>query len=237
MTGSTSSVPRYLHGYLGALLEESIDQTMLRMDASERDYLAFVEASERYRFRSIVVPLALLPVVVPVTRHTVGTVAGFPNGYVPLEVKLREIDLAASGGAREVDVVMNTVLAKSGRWRELADEVSRVVGRAREYGLTVKVILETSVLRREEVEASSRIVEEAGADFVKTNTGFGTRGVLPSDVVTIRSAITGRCGIKASGGIRTALDAALLLYLGARVIGTSHGIEIVEESRRILRGT
>ncbi len=230
----TSPVPRYLLDYI-RVLEESIDQTMLRMDASERDYVAFVESSERYRFRAIVVPQVMLPVVVPITRHAVGTVAGFPNGYVPLGVKLHEIDLAARGGAREVDVVMNTVSAKSNKWEELAREISTIVGRAREYGMTVKIIIETSVLKRDEIEAASRMVEDSGADFVKTNTGFGPRGVLPSDVMIIRSALRGRCKIKASGGIRTALDAALMLYLGAHVIGTSHGVEIVEESERILR--
>jgi len=214
-------------------LEGAIDQTMLRVDASERDYVNFVELSERYRFRAIVVPPALLPLVVPIAKHRVCTVAGFPHGYLSLRSKLSEIEFAASAGAKEVDVVMNTVLAKSGKWDELRDELLPLVKLAHELGLTIKIIIETSVLSLEEIRRSSQLVEEVGANYVKTNTGFGPRGVLPSDVITIRSSISGRCKIKASGGIRTALDAAVLLALGAHVIGTSHGIEIVEQARRL----
>lgn len=229
----SSYVPSYLLDQMRKL-EGSLDHTMLRMDSSEKDYINFVEVSEKYKFRAIIVPQTLLHIIVPITKYVVGTVAGFPNGYIPLEVKLREIDFAASGGAREVDAVINTVLAKSGKWEDVRREVSHIVGRAREYGMTVKIIVETSVLNREEIERASRIVEDSGADFVKTNTGFGTRGVLPSDIVTIKSSITGRCGIKAAGGIRTAVDAALMMFLGAQVVGTSHGIEIAEQARRVV---
>lgn len=229
----SSYVPGYLLDQMRKL-EGSLDHTMLRMDSPEKDYINFVENSEKYKFRAIIVPQTLLPIVVPITKHVVGTVVGFPNGYIPLEVKLREIDFAASRGAREVDVVINTILARSGKWEDLKREVSHIVGRAREYGMTVKIIVETSVLKREEIEIASRIVEDSGADFVKTNTGFGPRGVLPSDIVTIRSSITGRCGIKAAGGIRTAVDAALMLHLGAQVIGTSYGTEIAEQARGVV---
>jgi len=214
-------------------LEEVIDQTMLRVDASEKDYISFVELSERYRFRAIVVPPALLPVVVPITKHRVCTVAGFPHGYLSLRSKLAEIEQAADAGAKEVDVVMNTVLAKSNKWGELEKELLSLVELAHGLGLTIKIIIETSVLSPEEIRRSSQLVEKVGADYIKTNTGFGPRGVVPSDVITVSSSISGRCKIKASGGIRTALDAAVLLALGAHVIGTSHGIELAEQARRI----
>ncbi|MDW8010348.1 MAG: hypothetical protein RMH84_01990, partial [Sulfolobales archaeon] len=97
-------------------------------------------------------------------------------------------------------------------------------------------IIETSILKKEEIRTVSRIVEESGAHFIKTNTGFGTRGVAPSDILVIKSSITGKSKIKASGGIRSAIDAALMLYLGAHVIGTSSGVEIVEEAKAIASG-
>jgi deoxyribose-phosphate aldolase len=215
-------------------LEGVIDQTMLRVDASEKDYISFVELSERYRFRAIVVPPVLLPVVVPITRYRVCTVAGFPHGYLSLKSKLAEVEYAADAGAREVDVVMNTVLARSSRWSELREELMSLAKLAHELGLTIKIIIETSVLSSEEIRKASQLVEEVGADYIKTNTGFGSRGVVPSDVIIIKYSTSGRCKIKAAGGIRTALDAALLLALGAHVIGTSHGVEIVEQARGIL---
>lgn len=233
VTGLSSRLPFPIFEYLRTL-EEFIDQTMLKIESPEKEYLGFVEISEKYKFRAIVVPQTLLPVVVPVTRLRVATVVGFPNGYSPLEAKLAEIDYAAGRGAKEVDVVMNIVLAKSGKWDDLFKELSAIVNRSREYGVGVKIIIETSVLKADEIAKSARLVEESGADYVKTNTGFGPRGVLPSDVVLIKSSITGRCGIKASGGIRTAVDAALLLSLGASIIGTSHGVEIAEQARRLL---
>lgn len=218
-------------------LEESIDQTMLRADASEREYVEFVEKAEKYRFRAVIVPQVVLPLIAPLTKHRTGTVVGFPNGYSSVESKLVEIDIAAKHGAREVDVVVNLIHLKSGKWDEVTSEVSKLVSRARDYGLVVKIIIETSVLKGEEIVRISRIVEDSGADFIKTNTGFGARGVAPSDILLIKSAIRGRCKIKASGGIRTATDAAIMLYLGAHVIGTSHGVEIAEEARRLVGGT
>lgn len=210
---------------------------MLRYDASEKDYVSFVEKSEKYRFRAIIVPQVVLPVIAPITKHVVGTVVGFPNGYIPLKAKLGEIDFAASAGAREVDVVLNTISVKSGKWGEVENEVSSIVKKVREYGMIVKIIIETSLLKKEEIKTISKIVEELGANFIKTNTGFGARGVLPSDILVIKSSTTGRSRIKASGGIRTAIDAALMLYLGAHVIGASSGVEIVEEAKAIISET
>ncbi len=222
-----------LIGYVKAV-EGSIDQTMLKVNASEREYLEFIERSEKYSFRAVVVPQVILPLVTPLTKYRVGTVIGFPNGYSPVDIKLREIDYAATCGAREVDVVLNLIPIKSGKWSEVSREVSELVKRSHELGLIIKIIIETSGLTHEEVRSVSKLVELSGADFIKTNTGFGSRGVLPSDILTIKSATSGKIKIKASGGIRTAIDAALMLYLGAHVIGTSYGVEIAEEARKML---
>jgi len=217
---------------LAPTVASRIDQTMLKFDRSIKDYERFVEESEKYGFRSLVVPPSVLEYVVSIAKTPVATVIGFPHGYTLLNVKLKEIEEAAKLGAKEVDVVINNIYTKERRYDLIRKEVSSMTKRAHELGLLIKVIVETSVLSDEELINIARIVKEEGADFIKTNTGFGPRGVTPRDIIIIRSAVGKELRIKASGGIRTAVDAALLLCIGADVIGTSRGIEIVEQFRK-----
>ncbi len=217
---------------LAPTVASRIDQTMLKFDRSIKDYERFVEESEKYGFRSLVVPPSVLEYVVSIAKTPVATVIGFPHGYTLLNVKLKEIEEAAKLGAKEVDVVINNIYTKERRYDLIRKEVSSVTKRAHELGLLIKVIVETSVLSDEELINIARIVKEEGANFIKTNTGFGPRGVTPRDIIVIRSAVGKELRIKASGGIRTAVDVALLLCIGADVIGTSRGIEIVEQFRK-----
>ncbi len=220
---------------LAPTVASRIDQTMLKFDKSIKDYEKFVEESEKYSFRSLVVPLSVLEYVVSIAKTPIATVIGFPHGYTLPNVKLKEIEEAAKLGAKEVDVVINNIYTKERRYDLVRKEVGAMVKKAHELGLLIKVIVETSVLNDEELINIAKIVKEEGADFIKTNTGFGPRGVTPRDIIVIRSAVGKELKIKASGGIRTAIDVALLLCIGADVIGTSRGIEIVEQFRKYMQ--
>lgn len=213
-----------------------IDQTLLRPEAGPRRYERFVEESDPLGFRALVVPLSRVGLVSGISRTPVATVAGFPHGSTSLEAKIFEVEAAASRGAREVDVVIDVGLAQEGLWDLLSKEVEAIVGRARALGLGCKIILETGYLSSDQVVAASRIAARAGADYVKTSTGFGPRGASVEDVMNIRRGVEGsRTGVKASGGIRSLWDLAVMVVAGADIVGTSSGLEIVEQFRKVRR--
>ncbi len=216
-------------------IESRIDQTLLKYDVGIAKYTEFVERSEKYNFRALVVPTTVVNHVASISKLPVASVIGFPYGYFPLEVKLKEIEYSAKAGAKEVDVVVDIINVKSGVWDKVRNEISSLVRRSHELGLKIKVIIETSVLNDEEIIKISKIIADEGGDYVKTNTGFGSRGVMVKDVILIRGVVRGRAGIKAAGGIRSAIDAAILLHYGADIIGASRGIEIAEEAKRLLK--
>jgi len=211
-----------------------IDQTLLKYDKSWKDYERFVELSDPYNFRSLVVPPAMVQFVASIAKTPVVGVAGFPHGYMPVESKLKEIDVIAESGGKEVDVVLNVINVKSGRIDAMKKELGSVVNHAHELGLAIKIIVETSALNDEELRTVSLAVAESGADFIKTNTGYGARGASLRDVILIRKFIGERIKVKASGGIRNAVDAGMFIVVGADVIGASSGIKIVEDAKKIL---
>ena len=211
-----------------------IDQTLLKYDKSWKDYERFVELSDPYNFRSLVVPSSMVRFVASIAKTPVAGVAGFPHGYMPVESKLKEIDVIAESGGKEVDVVLNVINVKSGRFDAMKKELGSVVNHAHELGLAIKIIVETSALNDEELRTVSLAVAESGADFIKTNTGYGARGASLRDVILIRKFIGERIKVKASGGIRNAVDAGMFIVVGADVIGASSGIKIVEDAKKIL---
>ncbi len=213
-----------------------IDQTLLRPEAGPRKYEKFVEESERYGFRALVVPLNRVSLVSSISRVPVATVVAFPHGNTDLEVKLREMDVASSRGAREVDVVLDIGSIVEGRWEAVEAEVRAISQRAEELGLVSKVILETGYLTREQIERTCRIAANYGVDYVKTSTGFGPRGASVDDVIIMKQSVMGtKTGVKASGGIRTIWDLAVLVAAGADIIGSSSGVEIVNQYLEISR--
>ena len=159
-------------------------------------------------------------------------VIAFPFGASPTEVKTKEAVLAVEQGADEIDFVMNIPLFKSGRLDEVQRDIEAVTSAAKQAGekrggdIVVKVIIETGYLTPAEIVKASRIVEEAGADFVKTCTGFGPRGATIEDVNLILSAVS-RAKVKAAGGISTYEKAVEFVKAGAARIGTSRAVEIL----------
>lgn len=215
-------------------LNARIDQTMLKHDKDVKEYLRFAEESDRYSFRALVVPSTVVQHIASVVKTPVAGVAGFPHGYHPVSAKISEIEHVGRAGGREVDVVLNLIQVKSGDYGRVDEEVRELVKNAREIGLGIKIIVETSALSDEELSKVCEILLKHGPDFIKTNTGFGSRGVSPRDVVLIKRLVGNKLKVKASGGIRNSVEALTLILLGADVVGTSSGIEIIKDKDKVL---
>jgi deoxyribose-phosphate aldolase len=208
-----------------------IDHTLLKPEATPADIERLCGEAKTHRFAAVCVN----PVYVKLAAGRlegsgvmVATVAGFPLGAVTTATKVEEARGAVREGASEIDMVMAIGLFKGGDLKACGADIAAVV-RACD-GRTVKVILETSLLSPEEIAKVSRIAADAGAHFVKTSTGFGSRGASIEDIRIMKEAVGGRCRIKASGGIRTREQAIAMIEAGASRLGTSAGITIVEGS-------
>lgn len=217
-------------------LAASIDHTVLKPETTPNMVERVVREAERYGFACAVVPPTYVDYAASISTARICTVVGFPFGYAPIKAKEAELEHVLSRGAAEVDVVMNVALFNAGRLRQVEEELSLLTRLAKERGAVVKVIIETSLLDDDGIVEASRLVERVGADYVKTNTGYGRRGATVRDVLIIRGAVSEDMGVKAAGGIRTAVDALLMLEAGANRIGTSTGPRIVEDLGRLLKG-
>lgn len=213
-------------------LAKYIDHTLLKPEASELEVKQLCEQAKHYRFFSVCVNPTYLDKVVEILKSSkvkVGTVIGFPLGANAPEVKAFEANDAILRGAQELDMVINIGSLKSGNLTLVQEDIEGVVSSARRRSVLVKVIIEACFLDDETKRIACRICERAGADFVKTSTGWGTRGATIKDVQLIRAAVSSRIGVKASGGIRTASQALALIEAGANRIGTSASVKIMEE--------
>ena len=164
------------------------------------------------------------------------TVIGFPHGGHSRDAKVREAEIALSDGAEELDMVINIVAAKSGLWNLVAEDIRGVVAAAHAAGAKAKVILETCYLTPEQIGRVCELSAEAGADWVKTSTGFGTYGARDEDLIVMRHHSPESVALKASGGIRTYERAKQIIELGIGVtrLGCSATEAIVEEARKAL---
>ena len=163
----------------------------------------------------------------------VASVIGFPHGSQPAEVKAAEARLAIAAGARELDMVINIGALRSGDKAAVSTDIAAVVAEARPHGVLVKVILETCYLTPEEIVTACRLAEAAGADFVKTSTGFGVRaggptGATPEAVRLMLDAVGGRLQVKASGGIRSWDEAVAYLDMGCTRLGVGDAAAILD---------
>lgn len=158
----------------------------------------------------------------------VASVIGFPHGSHRSETKALEARLAIADGAKELDMVIAIGPLRSGDEPHVRDDIAAVVAAARPHGVLVKVIFETCYLTPAEIVTACRLSEEAGADFVKTSTGFGTAGATPEAVRLMLDTVGGRLGVKASGGIRTWADAVMYLDMGCRRLGVGDAAAILD---------
>ncbi|CAB0488361.1 2-deoxyribose-5-phosphate aldolase [Corynebacterium diphtheriae] len=206
---------------------QMIDHTLLKPEATTDDFKALIADAVRLGTYSVCVSPSALPVEVPENLH-VATVVGFPSGAVKPEIKAAEAARTVADGAEEVDMVINIALAKEGKFDELEAEIKAVRDAVPAPGI-LKVILETAALSDDEIVAACKASENAGADFVKTSTGFHPAGGASVHAVEIMHAtVGGRLGIKASGGIRTAKDALAMIEAGATRLGLSASAAILE---------
>lgn len=209
-----------------------IDHTLLKADATDAQIKKLAEEAIEHGFASVCINPCHVKYVADILKNSgvkVCTVIGFPLGANTVEAKVFETKEAISNGAQEIDMVLNIGKLKVGDYDYVKNEIKAVTRAAKSFGdIIVKVILETCYLSDEEKIKACKITVDAGADFVKTSTGFGSGGATVHDVELMRKAVGENFGVKASGGIRTAEFAREIVKAGANRIGTSSGIQIVK---------
>lgn len=216
--------------YSSLNLAQHIEHTNLSPTLTISDIDRLVDEAREHSFFGVCVP----PFWVKRAKREIGTspialitVAGFPLGYNMTETKLDEIKRAVENGADEIDVVLNVTSFKTGiPWTKI--EVAKCSKLAHDHQKLLKVIIETAYLSDAEIEMASRLCADAGADFVKTSTGFAPSGAKTEHIKIMRSAVPPTVGIKASGGIKTREFAEELISAGANRIGTSSSISIIK---------
>ncbi|RRJ62485.1 deoxyribose-phosphate aldolase [Paenibacillus oralis] len=207
-----------------------IDHTLLKADASKAEITKLTEEAKKYSFASVCVNpvwVAYAAEQLSGTGVKVCTVIGFPLGASTSAVKAFETKDAIANGATEVDMVIHIGALKDGN-NELVEKDIRAVVEAAAGKALVKVIIETSLLTDEEKIRACELAVKAGADFVKTSTGFSTGGATPEDVALMRRTVGERTGVKASGGVRSREDMLRMIEAGATRIGASSGVKIME---------
>ncbi len=208
-----------------------IDHTLLKADASREAVIRLAEEAKQYRFASVCVNPAQVKTAYEVLKDTpdvkVCTVIGFPLGATTPEVKAFEAREAIAAGATEVDMVINIGALKDKQDDLVEQDIRAVVEAAKGKALT-KVIIETCLLTDEEKERACRLAVKAGADFVKTSTGFSTGGATTADIALMRKTVGPDIGVKASGGVRSLEDVKAMIQAGATRIGSSSGVSIVK---------
>lgn len=209
-----------------------IEHTLLAPDASREQVRALCGEALQYGFHSVVVNpsyVALAASHLHGTDVKVGTVIGFPLGATLTITKLAEAEIALHNGAHELDMVMNVGALKSGDRVLVRTEIHTLAELAHAGHAVLKVILENALLSQEEKILACALSMEAGADFVKTSTGFAASGATASDVAIMRGVVGHRIGVKAAGGIRTAAQFLEMVDAGANRIGASASVAIVQE--------
>ena len=206
-----------------------IDHTLLKQDATKTQIEKLCEEAKQYNFASVCVNPSWVKLSASLLKNSpakVCTVIGFPLGATTSEVKAFETTNAIDNGAEEIDMVINVGALKDEDYDYVQKDIEAVVNAAKGKAI-VKVILETCLLTDEQISKASELSKTAGADFVKTSTGFSTGGATVSAVKIMRETVGPDLGVKASGGVRSLEDLEAMVDAGATRIGASSGVEIV----------
>lgn len=207
-----------------------IDHTLLKPDAAREQIKKVCDEAKQYGFASVCVNPSYIGYVSEELKGSAVApccVVGFPLGATMPDVKAYETDAAISAGAKEIDMVINIGAAKSGEWDTVRKDIEAVVRASRGRAL-VKVIIEACLLTDEEKVKACRAAVEAGADFVKTSTGFSKHGATIEDVKLMRNTVGPRIGVKAAGGVKDVKSAGDMIAAGASRLGTSSGVAIAK---------
>ena len=210
-------------------LSSYIDHTILKADATESDVIKLCREAAEHNFCSVCVNSSRVLTAAEQLKGSsvkVCSVVGFPLGAMNSEAKGFEASIAVSEGAAEIDMVINIGFLKEGKLDEFEEDI-RSVRKSCGEGIILKVIIETALLTDEEKKTACRIAEKAGADFVKTSTGFSTAGATAEDVALMRASVSEKVKVKAAGGVRSYEDAVKMIEAGAERLGTSSGIAII----------
>ncbi len=225
-------------------LAKYFDQTLLKPYASEEQFKAFCEESDRYGFAMVAInsaPVKFCREILKDSDVHVGAAIGFPLGQTTIAVKVYETEQAIAEGADEIDYVVNLVKLKSGDLAYIEDEMRQIVDVCNKYGKISKVIFENCYLTNDEKKALCEIALKVKPTFIKTSTGFGTPaagvavGATVEDVKLMKSIVGDAVKVKAAGGVRTLADAIAMIQAGAERIGTSAGVTIIEELKASLK--
>jgi len=214
-----------------AQLAGYIDHTLLKQDATISQIETLCAEAAKYHFASVCVNATYAAICAKLLKDTgvkVCCVVGFPLGATLSSVKAFEAEQVIADGASEVDMVLNVGAMKSGNFTLVKNDVSAVVKAAHAGNALVKVIIETCLLTDEDKVKACQICKDAGADFVKTSTGFSTAGATIEDVALMRKTVGPDMGVKAAGGVRSRDDVLAMIKAGATRIGTSGGVKIME---------
>lgn len=214
-----------------------IDHTILKPDATPSEVELVCDEALRHGFAAVCVNPIWVRLVARKLRDSkvvVCSVVGFPLGAQPTRAKVSETRGALRDGAREIDMVINVGLLKANRDREVEADIRALAEACHESGTKLKVIIEAALLNDEEKIRACRLAKSAGADFVKTSTGFGPGGATVHDVDLMRRTVGVDIGVKASGGVRTFGDVTRMLAAGATRIGASASVKILKEAAEVL---
>jgi deoxyribose-phosphate aldolase len=213
-----------------------IDHTLLKPDATRSEIEKLCREAAEFHFATVCVNPAWVATAAQLLRGSgvgVCSVVGFPLGATTPDVKHYETRRAIFDGAAEIDMVINIGALKSGHLELVERDIAAVVGPCREAGVVSKVILEVALLNDDEKIAASTLSKAAGADFVKTSTGFASGGATAADVALMRRVVGADMGVKAAGGVRDYEGLKAMVAAGATRVGASAGVKIVQESRGV----